>query len=210
MVLIVLIVGTVATVAGVTAAYWIGAQGDSEIAPQTDTTDWNYWSKYFIYEAVVENGTTVGYKTVGFDGAVLENVIIPRIATGGRLKNSNGSFTTITDSLLVLKVGNSTFSGTTDKSIPVTLTLPTTVAVEPGAFMGLYNLTTVKVVSVIGSDSVTYDNSIEIGTSAFFGCTNVTKFIAATNVNFTVSGAGVDFEALKSNTGLPSDLLRSA
>lgn len=207
----VLVIGTVATVAGVTAAYWVGAEGDSEIAPQTDTTDWNYWSKYFIYEAVKNNQqVTIGYKTIGFEGAVLENVIIPRIARGGRVKNADGTFSEITDNLLVLTVGNSTFANTTDKAIPVTLTLPTTVDVEPGAFMGLVNLVSIKIVSVLDSDNVTYDNSIEIGAMAFLGCNNVTKFVAVSEIMFTSGGTGMSFDALKTATGLPSSLARSA
>lgn len=209
--IVILAVGAVATATGLTAAYWIGAEGDSEIAPQTDTTDWNYWSKYFIYEAVVESGTTTGYRIIGFDGAVYENVIIPRKATGGRLLKDDGTYTTITDDKFVLFVGNSTFADTTDKTVPVTLTLPTTVAVEPGAFMGLVNLTTIKIVSVVGDDiSGNYDTSIEIGSSAFFGCNNVTKFIAESTIQFTCDGDGVGFDALKTATGLPTSLGRSA
>jgi hypothetical protein len=209
-IIMVLSIGTVATVAGVTAAYWVGAEGDSEIAPQTDTTDWNYWSKYFIYEAVKnDQQVTIGYKTIGFDGAVLENVIIPRIARGGRVKNIDGTLSEITDNLLVLTVGNSTFAGTTDKAIPVSLTLPTTVAVEPGAFVGLVNLESIKILSVLGEDNVTYDTSIEVGSMAFFGCNNVTKFVAATNIQFTSGDTGMSFDALKTATGLPSSLGRS-
>ena len=48
----VLAVGAIATTIGLTSAYWVGASGNSEVAPQTDTTDWNYWIKYFIYEPV--------------------------------------------------------------------------------------------------------------------------------------------------------------
>ncbi|MBQ9107464.1 MAG: hypothetical protein IJY49_01340 [Clostridia bacterium] len=210
--LVVLLVGAVAVATGLTAAYWVGAEGDSEIAPQTDTTDWNYWSKYFIYEAIKENNNTVGYKIVGFEGAVLENVIIPRIARGGRLKNADGTYSEIVDSALVKIVGNSIFANTTDKAIPTSITLPTTVAVEPGAFIGLVNLISIKVVSVLGEDNVIYDNSIEIGTMAFFGCDKVERFIAATDIQFTTdaNASGMSFDALKTATGLPADLTRSA
>lgn len=207
-VLIILLVGAVATATGLTAAYWIGAEGDSEIAPQTDTTDWNYWSKYFIYEAVKGNGgTTIGYKIIGFNGAVLENVIIPRVATGGRVLNSDGTTTEITDGNPVLKVGNSTFAGTTDKAIPVTLTLPTGIIVESGAFMGLNNLISIKIVAVQDQNE-NYVFNIEIGAMAFFGCNNVTKFVAADKIQFSSNGTG-DFEAFKSATGLPAGLTRS-
>ena len=208
--LVVLLVGAVAVATGLTAAYWVGAEGDSEIAPQTDTTDWNYWSKYFIYEAIKENNKTVGYKIVGFEGAVLENVIIPRIARGGRLKNADGTYSEIVDSALVKIVGNSIFANTTDKAIPTSITLPTTVAVEPGAFIGLVNLISIKVVSVLDEDNVRYDNSIEIGTMAFFGCDKVERFIAATDIQFTTDANGMEFDALKTATGLPADLTRSA
>ena len=208
--LVVLLVGAVAVATGLTAAYWVGAEGDSEIAPQTDTTDWNYWSKYFIYEAIKENNKTVGYKIVGFEGAVLENVIIPRIARGGRLKNADGTYSEIVDTALVKIVGNSIFANTTDKAIPTSITLPTTVAVEPGAFIGLVNLISIKVVSVLDEDNVLYDNSIEIGTMAFFGCDKVERFIAATGIQFTTDAKGMEFDALKTATGLPADLTRSA
>ena len=208
--LVVLLVGAVAVATGLTAAYWVGAEGDSEIAPQTDTTDWNYWSKYFIYEAIKENNKTVGYKIVGFEGAVLENVIIPRIARGGRLKNADGTYSEIEDTALVKIVGNSIFANTTDKAIPTSITLPTTVAVEPGAFIGLVNLISIKVVAVLDEDNVLYDNSIEIGTMAFFGCDKVERFIAATDIQFTTDANGMSFDALKTATGLPADLTRSA
>ena len=210
--IVVLSVCLVATVTGVSVAYWIGAEGDNEIAPQTDTTDWNYWSKYFIYQAVTnEQGVVTGYKTIGFEGTTLENVVIPRFATGGRLLNADGTYTEITaTNAAVLYVGNSTFANTTDKAIPVTLTLPTTVNVEAGAFAGLTNLTTIKVISVKYHTGNNYDIDMEIGSQAFAGCHNVVKFVAASNINFTVGGKGVNFQGLVEATGLPTDLEQSA
>jgi FlaG/FlaF family flagellin (archaellin) len=44
---------------------------------------------------------------------------------------------------------------------------------------------------------------------AFFGCNSVTKFVAATNIQFTSGDTGMSFDALKTATGLPSSLSRS-
>ncbi|MBO7221929.1 MAG: hypothetical protein J6V37_02650 [Clostridia bacterium] len=202
----------VATATGVTVAYWVGAKGSNQIAPQTDTTDWNYYSKYFIYEEIRNaSNALIGYKIVGFKDTVLENVVIPRYATGGWLRENKDDTTLVKigegTTVAVLEVGNSLFAGTTDKAVPVTLTLPTTVEVEPGAFQGLTNLTTVTIKAVDGFNSSTLDDSITIGQNAFFGCDNVTKFIVSTNITFVVPGASITgFDSFKSAVGLRSNL----
>ncbi len=201
----VLLIGTVATVAGVSVAYWSETEGGAgQIAPQTTTTDWNYWSKYFIYEEISVGGNVTGYRIVGFEGTVLENVVIPRSYNGKPVR----------------MVGNSTFANTTDKSIPVTITIPTSVDVEPGAFNGLGNLTTVKVVIVMDSLDQP-DTAIDIGSSAFFGCNNVTKFVVdgsimvskgllkeftINDIKFWSSGQSASFAELLTKTGLPTNL----
>ena len=45
---------------------------------------------------------------------------------------------------------------------------------------------------------------------AFFGCDKVERFIAATDIQFTTDANGMSFDALKTATGLPADLTRSA
>ena len=220
---VVLSVCIVATAVGVTVAYWVGAEGSNQIAPQTDTTDWNYYAKYFIYEEV-KNGSNavIGYRVVGFKDTVLENVIIPRYATGGWLrtkdKDGNTVLTAISTNnpVAVISVGNSVFAGDTDKRIPVTLTIPTTVDVEAGAFVGLTNLTkiTIKAVKGTGINS-TLDDTINIGVNAFFGCDNVTKFVADDYIRLVTVGASStsldDFnDAFKAAIGIfDSELSRS-
>ena len=108
----------------------------------------------------------------------------------------------------VLTVGNTIFAGDTDKKIPVTLTIPTTVSVEAGAFMGLTNLTkiTIKPVKKLSSSDLQYD--IHIGENAFFGCFNVKTFEASALINLKVNGVtyGKDeFETFKIKTGLIVD-----
>lgn len=211
--IVVLSVCIVATVTGVTVAYWVGAEGTNQIAPQTDTTDWNYWTKYFIYEAVENEGTVIGYRVVDFQGAVLENVIIPRYATGGWLRENKDDTSLekiTTPNAPVLYVGNSLFADTTDKAIPVTLTLPTTVEVEPGAFQGLVNLTTIKIKTVEKFVGNTTDKDIVIGDMAFFGCNNVEKFIVGDDVTLTTTGTIVNtFADFVTATGLPAGLTRT-
>jgi hypothetical protein len=209
----VLSVCIVATATGFTVAYWMGADGTNQIAPQTDTTDWNYWTKYLIYEEVKNSqGNVIGYKAVDFEGAVLENIIIPRFAKGGKVRHDDGTMTEITSANApVLIVGNTLFADTTDKMIPVTLTLPTTVDVEAGAFAGLTNLTKITIKQVKSHAGNTNDDDIKIGLNAFFGCDNVKQFVAAENIAITVPGASTStFDDFKVATGLSNDdLVRS-
>lgn len=187
---VVLSVGTIATVVGLTSAYWIGASGDSEVAPQVETTDWNYWIKYFIYEEYFdEEGNEDGYRIVGFSGAVYEDVIIPRRVFGTvKIRKVVDGVTQIVeetiseaDNAFVTVLGNSTFADTTAKTIPVTITLPTTVRVETGTFMGMSNLTTVKIVQSQKGDGSDIKN-IELGGQlAFAGC-NITKIVVVGQV----------------------------
>ena len=215
---IVISVCIVATATGVTVAYWVGAEGTNQIAPQTDSTDWNYYAKYFIYDEVRnESNELDGYRIVGFKDTVLENVIIPRYATGGWLQtideNGNVKLTAIdgANPKAVLAVGNTIFAGDTDKKIPVTLTIPTTVSIEAGAFMGLTNLTKITIKQVKNFNGNDYKNDIHIGANAFFGCFNVNTFVATQQINLKVNGATInDFETFKTLTGLfVDDLTRS-
>lgn len=215
---IIISVCIIATATGVTVAYWVGAEGTNQIAPQTDSTDWNYYAKYFIYEEV-KNGSNavVGYRIVGFKDTVLENVIIPRYATGGWLRTTDANGKVILKEIkveenetaqAVLVVGNTIFAGDTDKRIPVTLTIPTTVSIEAGAFMGLTSLTkiTIKLVSELTSTEPQYD--MYIGANAFFGCFNVKTFVAPKQVNLRVNGivySEGNFEEFKNATGLIVD-----
>ena len=217
LIIVILVIGATATAVGVSAAYWVGSDGTSTIAPQTDTTDWNYWSKYFIYEGVYEDGQLKSYRIVEFSGAVYEHVIIPRYATGGILRTTNPdgtysySATRITDvATPVSSFGNCVFANTTDKAVPTSITIPTTVEIEAGAFMGLTNLTTVKIVVVNATDG-TPDKRAEIGAMAFFGCNNITTYIEDANLTSYRCGAtDGGFDAVKSLMGLPADLTRSA
>ena len=213
--IVVLSVCIVATVVGVTSAYWVGAEGTNQIAPQTDSTDWNYYTKYFIYEKefASDGVTLIGYKIVAFKDTVLENVIIPRYATGGwlrEIKDGNTTYTKITDqNAVVVKVGNSVFANTTDKLIPVTLTIPTTVDVEPGAFVGLVNLTKVTIKSVNDTQGI-LDTTITIGQNAFSGCYNVSKFVAPSHITINVPGVDNDWEKHKIAMGLVIDELKKS
>ena len=201
----VLAVGAIATTIGLTSAYWVGASGNSEVAPQTDTTDWNYWIKYFIYEPVRNsNGGIDSMKIVGFSGAVYENVIIPRKVYGTNIKiRENGVDSTIPsiseDSPYpVTTLCNSTFADTTEKAVPVTITLPTSVTVDPGTFMGMSNLTTIKIVHVqnFNNDEVT---EIDIGgQNSFMGCNNLSKIVVSGAV--TINGY-----AVSNNNGITDD-----
>ena len=187
---VVLSVGTIATVVGLTFAYWIGASGDSEVAPQVETTDWNYWIKYFIYEKYFDKeGHEDGYRIVGFSGAVYEDVIIPRRVFGTvKIRKVVSGVTQIVEETIseaenafVTVLGNSTFADTTAKTIPVTITLPTTVKVETGTFMGMSNLTTVKIVQSKKGDGSDVKN-IELGGQlAFAGC-NITRIVVVGQV----------------------------
>ena len=110
----------------------------------------------------------------------------------------------------MLYVGNSLFADTTDKAIPVTLTLPTTVEVEPGAFQGLVNLTTIKIKTVKNFVGNTNDDGIVIGNMAFFGCNNVEKFIVEDRATLTVPGTtATSFADFLTATGLPAGLTRT-
>ncbi|MBO7326799.1 MAG: leucine-rich repeat protein, partial [Clostridia bacterium] len=155
-----------------------------------------------------------GYRIIGFKDTVLENVIIPSYATCGWLQttdaNGNATLTAIdgTNPVAVLIVGNTIFAGDTDKKIPVTLTIPTTVDIETGAFMGLTNLNKITIKQVNSFGSSTPDNYINIGENAFFGCFNVETFVAPKQVNLIVNGVtyGEDeFETFKIKTGLIVD-----
>ena len=204
---VVLSVCIIATVTGVTVAYWMGAEGTNVVAPQTDTTDWNPWAKYVIYEARKNaQGVTIGYDVVGCT-AILENVIIPQYATGGWLRDENGNLTKITATgvnTAVLEVRNTLFAGTTDKAIPVTLTIPTTVDVEVHAFAGLTNLTKITIKTVQGINSTTDDYLMTIGQLAFLECPNVTEFIVTDQATtLDVPGVSISsFEDFKNATGL--------
>ena len=216
--IVVLSVCIVATVTGVTIAYWAGAEGTNQIAPQAETTDWSYYSKYFIYEEeYAEGGQLIGYKIVAFKDTVLENVIIPKYAIGGWLREKKDDNTVLTPLTkgnvkkggIVVNVGNSVFANTTDKLIPVTLTIPTTVDVEPGAFVGLVNLTKVTIKSVNDTQGI-LDTTITIGQNAFSGCYNVSKFVAPSHITINVPGVDNDWEKHKIAMGLVIDELKKS
>lgn len=190
----VLSVAIVATATGVTVAYWMGAKGTNVVAPQTNSTDWNPWAKYIIYEEI-----SGGYEAVGCNG-ILENVIIPEYATGGWLRGENGSLTRIEDTgsrYAVLRVRNTLFAEVADKAIPVTLTIPTSVDIDPHTFAGLTNLTKITI-------KTTQDDFFaSIGQLAFLECPNVKEFVIDNNVTkLIVSGAVLSFDDFKTATGL--------
>ena len=197
----VLSVAIVATATGVTVAYWMGAKGTNVVAPQTNSTDWNPWAKYIIYEEI----STGGYEAVGCNG-ILENVIIPEYATGGWLRGENGSLTRIEGTgekrNAVLRVRNTLFAEVADKAIPVTLTIPTSVDIDPHTFAGLTNLTKITI-------KTTQDDFFaSIGQLAFLECPNVKEFVIDNNVTkLIVSGAVLSFDDFKSATGLFNDEL---
>ena len=205
--IVVVSVCIVATVTGVTLAYWMGAEGTNVVAPQTDSTDWNPWAKYIIYEEI----STGGYEAVGCNG-ILENVIIPEYATGGWLRGEDGSLTRIEGTgsrYAVLRVRNTLFASTTDKAIPVTLTIPTTVNVDPHTFAGLTNLTKITIKTAQNVNSTTYDYFMTIGQLAFLECPNVTEFVIDdTTTQLEVPGSTISsFDDFKSATGLFNDEL---
>ena len=216
--IVVLSVCIVATITGVTIAYWAGAEGTNQIAPQAETTDWSYYSKYFIYEEeyTSDGQFFIGYKVVAFKDTVLENVVVPRYAIGGWLRTNKDDIDlkpltkeNVKNGGIVVKVGNSVFANTTDKLVPVTLTIPTTVDIEPGAFVGLTNLTkvTIKLVNDIQGSP---DTTITIGQSAFAGCFNITKFGAPSNITISVPGVDNDWAKQKVEMGLLIDGLQKS
>lgn len=204
----VLSVCIVAVATGVTVAYWMGVDGSNVVAPQVDSADWNPWAKYVIYEAIYSNGDLAGFEAVGCTG-ILENVIIPQYATGGWQRNNDGSLTRIEGSgprYAVTKVRNTLFAETTDKAIPVTLTIPTTVDVEPHTFAGLVNLTKITIKIYQQSD----DYWMTIGQLAFLNCPNVKEFVVNNkSIVLEVPGVSVgsSFDAFKNATGLFVDEL---
>lgn len=208
--IVVLSIGAIATTLGLTSAYWVGASGDSEVAPQTDTTDWNYWIKYFIYAPVKNSsGAVSSYEIVGFSGAVYENVIIPRKVYGTISVLENDKITTVTidenSPYAVTLVKNSTFADTTDKTVPVTLTLPTSVNIEPGTFMGLTNLTTIKIIQVSNLAENAEVHNIDVGgQNAFIGCYSLQQIIIDGVVTINGYSATTEEGQLNSTTVLNS------
>ena len=207
---VVLAVGVVATTVGLTSAYWIGASGDSEVAPQTDTTDWNYYIKYFIYEPIKNNsGVVQSYKIVGFDGAVIEDVVVPR-RVYGTIKVKDGDTVSTVDLgsgvyFPVTELGNSTFADTTDKAVPVTLTLPTSVSVEPGALMGLSNLAELIVIHVQNFAGNAEVSTIDIGGQyALIGCNSLQKIVVKGDV--TINGYAVSSAIASANSSVLTGL----
>lgn len=168
--IVVFAVGVLATSVGLTAALWSDVGGDSGIAPQADSTDWNYWVKYFIFERVGGN-----YEIIGFSGTTLENVIIPTSAMGGT--DSDGNVISI--DAAVTAVRNSVFADSTLKALPVTISIPAGITVYPAAFSGLTSLTRVT----FGGGT----NATSVGASAFAGCPSLTTVEFATTANVRIA-----------------------
>ena len=100
-------------------------------------------------------------------------------------------------------------ASTTDKAIPVTLTIPTTVNVDPHTFAGLTNLTKITIKTAQNVKSTTYDYFMTIGQLAFLECPNVTEFVIDdTTTQLEVPGSTISsFDDFKSATGLFNDEL---
>ena len=64
----IVLVSVMATAIGLTAAIWDSASGGSnEYGPVVDTVDWNSWTKYFSYQAVMDGSTVSYYVVVGYE-----------------------------------------------------------------------------------------------------------------------------------------------
>lgn len=175
----VMLLACLGSVLGITLSRWSSGEGDTTVAPQVGVVDWNTYEKYV---KTVDDG--VGLRIVGFTGTTaIEDVILPKNIGG---KN-------------VVSVSNSLYADTTDKSIPKTLKIPTTItSIDAGAFSGLTNLA-----------EITFDGASQcnIGMGAFMGCNAVKTFNAGAESNIvfgtqTLSSSTVS--AFRTYVGLPS------
>ncbi len=153
------VVAVVASI-GVSAAVWTDAGGDSGIAPNAPTTDWNVYAKYVTFET---EGTTASI--TGWSGTLLEDMVFPSTVTSGS--------TTYT----VTSIRNTVFSSSTMKSVPVSIWIPPTIIyIEEHAFSGLTNLKTVHFGGLANNPTL-----MAVGQFAFAGCTSLSEVVFETS-----------------------------
>ena len=168
------LVSVMATATGITVALWDSASGGSnEYGPVVDTIDWNSWTKYFAYDAVMSGNSISYYKVKSFEGTNLGDVVFP----------------TQNNEITVSTINSSVFASTTKKELPITIYISGTIStIEAAAFANLPNLERVVFsVSRVTANGETSNvqSAVTVGAYCFAGCANLKEIVIEGNRSVT-------------------------